>query len=163
MWMCDQNEVVDLLLKTGKTVATAESCTGGMLGAAFTDFAGISSVYLEGAVTYANEAKIRLGVKGETIKQHGAVSRETAAEMAEAVKKRAGADIGVSTTGIAGPGGGSRRKPVGLVYVGIAMADGTKTFALRLAGERTDVRQKTVKAVFHFLKEELEGGKNGAA
>ncbi len=159
--MCDQNKVIDFLLKTGKTVATAESCTGGMLGAAFTDFAGISSVYLEGAVTYANAAKIRLGVKEETLKLHGAVSPETAAEMAEAVKKRAGTDIGISTTGIAGPGGGSSRKPVGLVYVGISMADRTKTYALRLSGERNDVRQKTVKAVFHFLKQELEAEKHG--
>ncbi len=152
--MCKET-VIHLLLESGKTVATAESCTGGMLGAAFTDFPGISSVYLEGVVTYANEAKMRLGVKEETLKVHGAVSHETAREMAECVKKRAGADIGISTTGIAGPGGGTDRKPVGLVYIGLSAEKGTTSFALRLAGDRRTVRRKTVNAVFKCLLKEL--------
>ena len=156
MLMSDKEKVIDILLDAGMTVSTAESCTGGMIGAAFTDFAGISSVYMEGAVTYANEAKVRLGVKEETLAQHGAVSRETAGEMAEAIRSRAGTDIGISTTGIAGPGGGSEIKPVGLVYVGIATAKETKTYALRLAGNRKTVRRKTVNAVFHLLRTELE-------
>ncbi len=154
--MCEKDIVVDRLLQTGKTVATAESCTGGLIGASFTDFAGISSVYIEGVITYANEAKLRLGVKEETLKKYGAVSHETAREMAEAVRRRAGADIGISTTGIAGPGGGTPNKPVGLVYVGISTAKKTDTYVLRLSGDRSDVRRKTVKAVFHFLKTRLE-------
>ncbi len=159
--MCEKDIVIDLLLKTGKTVASAESCTGGMVGAAFTDYAGISSVFLEGVITYANEAKIRLGVKEETLQKHGAVSHETAGEMAEAVRKRAKTDFGVSTTGIAGPGGGTQKKPVGLVYIGISTEKGTKTYVLRLSGDREAVRRKTVKAVFHFLKKELEEMQNG--
>ncbi len=156
MSMCEQDNVIEFLLRTGKTVATAESCTGGMVGAAFTEYPGVSAIFLEGVITYANEAKIRLGVREETLAAHGAVSHETAGEMAEAVRKRAGTDIGISTTGIAGPGGGTEKKPVGLVYVGIATAMRTKTYILRLKGNRAEVRGKTVKAVFHFLKTELE-------
>lgn len=151
--MCKENTVFDILIEKNIKVATAESCTGGMLGAAFTDYPGISSVFLEGAITYANEAKIRLGVSADTLKAHGAVSRETAAEMAEAVRKRAGADIGISTTGIAGPGGGSPEKPVGLVFVGIATAEETKTYALRLSGDRDAIRRKTVSICLWLLKE----------
>ncbi|MBE7025434.1 MAG: nicotinamide-nucleotide amidohydrolase family protein [Ruminococcaceae bacterium] len=154
--MCEKDRVIDILLKTGRTVAAAESCTGGMVAKAFTDYPGVSAVFLEGIVTYANEAKIRMCVKPETIEAHGAVSHETAREMAEAVQKRAGADVAVSTTGIAGPGGGTARKPVGLVYVGIRTEKGTKTYTLRLSGNRATVRQKTVNAVFHFLLNALE-------
>lgn len=159
--MSDKEYIVDWFLNKEITVATAESCTGGMVAASFTDYAGISSVFMEGIVTYANAAKVRLGVLEETLEKYGAVSRETAGEMAEAVRKRAGTHIGISTTGIAGPGGGSDRKPVGLVYVGISTKSGTKTYALRLRGTRNQVRQKTVNAVFYFLKKILEENKNG--
>ena len=155
--MCEKDRVIAYLLRTGKTVAVAESCTGGMLAKIFTDYPGISSVFTEGIVTYANEAKIRMGVRTETIERFGAVSPETAREMAEAIRKRTGADITVSTTGIAGPGGGTERKPVGLVYVGICWDGKTKTFALRLSGDRDTIRKKTVQAIFHFLSGELEG------
>lgn len=154
--MCEKDKVVEYLLKSGKTVAVAESCTGGMLAKAFTDYAGISSVFVEGIVTYANEAKIRMGVRPETTESFGAVSHETAREMAEAIRKRTGADITVSTTGIAGPGGGTERKPVGLVYVGICREGKTRTFTLRLSGNRDTIRRKTVQAVFYFLSSELE-------
>lgn len=159
--MSEMYKVIERLLENGMTVAAAESCTGGKVCAAFTDFPGISSVFLEGVITYANEAKIRLGVQEETLKAHGAVSREVAGEMASAVRKRAGSSIGVSTTGIAGPGGGTEKKPVGLVYVGISTEKGTKTHALRLFGDREAVRRKTVQAVFHFIYKELEAMKNG--
>lgn len=154
--MSEKEFVIEKLLKEEKTVSSAESCTGGMVSGAFTDFAGISSVFMEGVITYANAAKIRLGVKEETISAFGAVSHETAREMAKAVRERADTDFGISTTGIAGPGGGTDKKPVGLVYVGISTPEKTKSYALRLAGDREAVRQKTVKAVFHFLKTELE-------
>lgn len=159
--MCEKTAVIETLLKTEKTVSAAESCTGGMVCAAFTDFAGISSVFAEGVITYANEAKIRLGVREETLQAHGAVSHETAREMAEAVRRRAGTDFGISITGIAGPGGGTKKKPVGLVYVGISSEKGTKTYVLRLSGDRDAVRRKTVNAVFHFLRNELEEMENG--
>lgn len=159
--MCNTvNQVVEMLINRGVTVATAESCTGGLLGKTFTDFAGISSVYLEGVITYANEAKIRLGVSEETLKDHGAVSRETAKEMAECVRRRGGADIGISTTGIAGPGGGSREKPVGLVYMGISTEKETKTYALRLFGDRDTIRRKTTKLVFDKLLEDFLNGED---
>ena len=159
--MCNTiNEVIEILINRGITVATAESCTGGMVGKTITDFPGVSGVYLEGVITYANEAKMRLGVKEKTLLKHGAVSRETASEMAECIRCRAGADIGISTTGVAGPGGGSKQKPVGLVYMAISTEKETKTFALRLSGERNAVRKKTTKAVFHFLLEELTNGQN---
>lgn len=159
--MCNTvNEVIEKLINRGITVATAESCTGGMVGKTITDFAGVSSVYLEGVITYANEAKIRLGVLDETLKSHGAVSRETAKEMAECVRKRAGAFVAISTTGVAGPGGGSREKPVGLVYMGISTEKETKTYALRLFGDRDTIRRKTTKLVFDKLLEDFLNGED---
>ena len=106
------------LVARGLTVSTAESCTGGMLAARLVDYPGISAALNEAHVTYANEAKIKYcGVKEETLAAHGAVSEETAREMAEGLREKAGADIAIATTGIAGPGGGTKEKPVGLVYV----------------------------------------------
>ncbi len=159
--MCERDKVIAILLKSGKTVSTAESCTGGLLGAAFTDYPGVSASYLEGAVTYANEAKIRLGVKEETLRQFGAVSHETAREMAECIRVRSGSDFGISTTGIAGPGGGTAKKPVGLVYVAISTKEKTCSYALRLEGNRQQIRQKTVCSVFRLLKKLLGGEKHG--
>lgn len=154
-------ETAERLLNGRITISCAESCTGGMVSATLADFPGISAVFTEGVVTYANEAKVRLGVNPDTLKEHGAVSHAVAGEMAKAVRLRASSDIGVSTTGIAGPGGGTERKPVGLVYVGISTKKNTKTFALRLFGDRQTIRQKTVKAVFHFIYKELEDMENG--
>ena len=113
-------KVYDKLKKQGKTLATAESCTGGLIGATITAVPGVSECYGFGVVTYANEAKEKLlGVKKETLETLGAVSEETACQMAEGALKLSGADVAVAVTGIAGPGGGSAEKPVGLVYVGI--------------------------------------------
>ncbi|MFP4379941.1 MAG: competence/damage-inducible protein A [Candidatus Sumerlaeia bacterium] len=110
-----------LLRKYGKTLAVAESCTGGLVAKRLTDIPGSSKALLEGWVTYSNEAKqAHLGVRARTLEKFGAVSEETAREMALGALKRSGADIAVSTTGIAGPGGGSAKKPVGLVWYGIA-------------------------------------------
>ncbi len=106
-------------------VATAESCTGGLVAAALTAIAGASDVVERGFVTYSNEAKIELlGVPAETIAAHGAISAQTAAAMARGAVARAGVDLAVSVTGIAGPGGGTAQKPVGLVYLGVARKDG---------------------------------------
>ena len=114
--------VADLLMERGLTISAAESCTGGMFGAAMTDVPGISAVFDRSLVTYSNQAKMdELGVKAETLDKFGAVSEETAREMAEGVRAASGSDIGVSVTGIAGPDGGTEDKPVGTVYYGLAM------------------------------------------
>ena len=129
------------LTARGLTVATAESCTGGLVAARLVNYPGISAALGEAHVTYANEAKVKYcGVKPETLAAHGAVSEETAAEMAQGLRARSGADIAVSTTGIAGPGGGTREKPVGLVYVGCADAHGVRVERLMLSGSRERIR-----------------------
>ncbi|MDO4177441.1 MAG: competence/damage-inducible protein A, partial [Bacillota bacterium] len=113
-----------LLIERGLSISCAESCTGGMFAAALTDTPGISAVFDRGLVTYSNQAKIdELGVKPETLEKYGAVSRETALEMAEGVRHVSGSDIGISVTGIAGPDGGTEEKPVGLTYIGISYGD----------------------------------------
>ncbi|MDP4152694.1 MAG: competence/damage-inducible protein A [Bacillota bacterium] len=121
-----EETVVKLLKEKHMTLATAESCTGGLLAKRITDIAGASDVFEYGFITYANKAKIReLGVKPETLEEYGAVSAQTAIEMADGVRNVTGADIGVSITGIAGPGGGTEEKPVGLVFIGLS----TKNFS----------------------------------
>jgi nicotinamide-nucleotide amidase len=118
-------EVMSILKERGARVATAESCTGGRIAAAFTENAGASEYFLGGVVAYDNEVKIGvLGVSLETLQQHGAVSRQTAEEMAQGVRRLTGADFAISTTGIAGPGGGSPEKPVGTVWIAVATPDG---------------------------------------
>jgi len=122
--------VVKMLAAAHKTIAVAESCTGGMISNRITNVSGSSEVFINGCVTYSNESKVRLlGVHEDTLKAHGAVSEEVAREMAEGVRVRSRADFGISTTGIAGPTGGTPEKPVGLVYIGLATP------------ERTDVRR----------------------
>lgn len=129
-----QTALVKALRKKKKKVAFAESCTGGYLSKRLTEVPGASAVFDCGVCSYANEIKeLVLGVRAQTLAEHGAVSEETAREMAEGVRKLSGAEIGVSTTGIAGPDGGSEGKPVGLVYVGIATERGCEAFALHLS------------------------------
>ena len=109
-----EERLVKMLLDRNEKVSTAESCTGGMVSSHLINYPGISSVFMEGCVTYSNEAKMKsLGVKKETLDKFGAVSEETAREMAEGIAKRHNTNIGLSTTGIAGPEGGSEEKPVG--------------------------------------------------
>ena len=137
--------VCRLLAQEKMTVAAAESCTAGMFTATLADNPGASEVLSESVVTYSNDAKEKyLGVSHETLSKFGAVSYETAKEMAEGIKKAAGSDIGVSITGIAGPGGGTKDKPVGLVYVGVAHASGTLVKKLQLFGDRKRVRHLSV-------------------
>lgn len=129
------------LTARGLTVATAESCTGGLVAARLVNYPGISAALGEAHVTYANEAKVKYcGVKPETLEQYGAVSEQTAREMAEGLRQRSGADIAISTTGIAGPSGGTQEKPVGLVYIGCADAKGVKVERLQLTGDRQRIR-----------------------
>ena len=149
-------EIVLKLVENNITISTAESCTGGSLGKIITSISGVSSIYGYGFITYANEAKEKiLGVKHETLESYGAVSPETALEMAIGAKKVSGSDIAVSVTGIAGPGGGTPEKPVGLVYIAIADKDGAEYRKLNLSGNRDEVRAKTCDCVFALIKEKL--------
>ena len=132
-----EETVGKLLRARGLTLAVAESCTGGLIGHRVTDVPGSSDYYLLGVATYSNDAKERvIGVRAETLAAHGAVSTETAEEMAAGVRRLAGADLGLSTTGIAGPGGGTEDKPVGLVYIALADDAHTEHKKLNLPGDR---------------------------
>ncbi|MBX3288588.1 MAG: competence/damage-inducible protein A [Acidobacteria bacterium] len=157
-------EVVgQMLLERGQTVSTAESCTGGLVGRRFTEVAGSSAYYMEGAITYSNEAKMRtLGVSADTLDAHGAVSSQTAEEMAAGIRERAGTNYGISTTGIAGPDGGSDEKPVGTVYIGYADANGTRSIRLNLPGDRYLVRWRASQAALDYLRRQMlkEGGRD---
>jgi len=148
--------VGEMLVKKNLTISTAESCTGGLLAGTLINYPGISTVFMEGAVTYSNEAKMkRLGVKGETLKKYGAVSEETAREMAVGIARAAGTNVGISVTGIAGPGGGTEEKPVGLVYVGMYINGETKVRELYMSGDRQKVRNRTVVNILDWLRREL--------
>ena len=147
-------EVVSkMLLERKETIAVAESLTGGMVASALVDYPGISASFLEGAVTYSNEAKMRrLGVKEETLQKYGAVSAQTAAEMAIGIAKTSGAGIGLSTTGIAGPGGGSAGKPLGTGYLGLRYHGRVKRKLVPLVGNRERIRIRAMEAAFDWLR-----------
>jgi len=140
------------------TVATAESCTGGLVAAKLVNYPGISSALGEAHVTYANEAKIRYcGVRPETLERFGAVSEQTAREMALGLRERSGADIAVATTGIAGPGGGTEEKPVGLVYVACADKNGVKIERLQLGGSRERIRSLSALRALDMIRRAANG------
>lgn len=148
--------IAGLLIDRHLTISVAESCTGGMISARLVNFPGISEVFMEGAVTYSNKAKInRLGVKPETLEKFGAVSAETALEMAAGIAKTSGTDIGLSTTGIAGPLGGSEEKPVGLVYIGMFINGKASYIKESFAGTRDMVRLRATIAALDLLRKEL--------
>lgn len=135
---------VERLLDNKLTITFAESCTGGLISKKITDVAGVSGCYECGFVTYSNEKKQELlGVSADTLLKYGAVSHQTAYEMCVGARKAAGADIAVSVTGIAGPGGGTPEKPVGLVYIGIASDNICAVCKLNLSGDRESVREQT--------------------
>lgn len=145
-------QLVDKNLK----IAVAESCTGGMVSASLINYPGISSVLMEGCVTYSNEAKIKtLGVKPETLETYGAVSSQCAEEMAIGVAKRHNTNIGISTTGIAGPEGGSDEKPVGLVYFGIYINGKVISKKYNFFGDRQGIRNRATKTLLNDLRMEL--------
>ncbi len=140
-------------------LATAESCTGGLVVVALTAIAGASDVVERGFVAYSNKAKIEsLGVPAETIAAHGAISAETAAAMAQGAIARAAVDLAVSVTGIAGPGGGTPQKPVGLVYLGVARPDAAARVERRVfPGDRGAVRQAALVLALELLRDEARG------
>lgn len=150
--------IVEELMEQGETVATAESCTGGLVASMIVDVPGASSVFEEGFITYANSAKEELlGVSKETLDALGAVSEEVARQMASGVRTRAHATYGLSTTGIAGPDGGTVDKPVGLVYIACATKDQVVARRCKFNGSRSEVRKSAAKAVLALLEECMEG------
>lgn len=150
--------VVSMLIERGESLTVAESCTGGLVGAAVTSVPGSSSVFGRGYLTYANEAKVELlGVEPGTLEQHGAVSGECAQEMALGALRASGADHAIAITGIAGPDGGSDDKPVGTVWIGIASAEGAVARRFGFPGERENVRALSVKFALAVLRQRLLG------
>lgn len=151
--------LLDALKARGETAATAESCTGGLIGKMITDIPGSSAVYWGGFVTYSNEAKVRLlGVKEETLSAHGAVSEETVKEMASGARQRAGVSLGIAVSGIAGPEGGSAGKPVGTVWIGVSYGGGDPRAAHFLfSGGRDMIRRRAAAASLLFAEAVMEG------
>lgn len=151
-------ELFEFLIKNNITVATAESCTGGSISKEFVEYAGISKVFLGGLCTYDNSVKESvLGVKKETLKNFGAVSEECAFEMLEGVKKVTGAKASVCTTGIAGPGGATKDKPVGLVYVGASYKDKTIIKKCFFKGTRKEVIEQAKQYALELLFKTVGG------
>lgn len=158
----DDDDLADLVLKSmrakGMKVAVAESCTGGMLGMRLTAIPGSSDVVDGGTIAYANAVKVReLGVQESTLKAHGAVSEETAREMATGVRTRFGVDIGVSITGIAGPAGGTPDKPVGTFCCAVDVRGALRSFRTSSVGDRHEVRQRSAQAALNLIRKALEG------
>ena len=148
-----ENAVGRLLVQSGKTIATAESCTGGLIGDRFTNVSGSSAYYKGGIVAYSNEVKHNiLGVKNKTLNAYGAVSEETALEMAIGVRRLLKSNIGLSTTGIAGPTGGTDEKPVGLIYVGLSYEGGNKAFKFIFTPSRLTNKLMTSQAALNITR-----------
>lgn len=155
--MALEDTLVKLLTEKRYTISMAESCTGGLLSASVVNVSGASAVMDAAFVTYANEAKKKyVHVKKETLEKFGAVSAETAAEMAWGVAKETGADMGLSTTGIAGPDGGTREKPAGLVYIGCSLHGVVKTACFHFEGTRNEVRSQAVLQALRLALNSLE-------
>lgn len=149
-----------LLRKRRLTLSVAESCTGGLIASKLTDVPGSSDYFLESFTVYSNESKVKLlGVKPATLKKFGAVSRQTAIEMAEGVRKLSGSDIGLSSTGIAGPSGGTKAKPVGLIWIGYSDRNGSFTKEFRFTKDRLRNKERMAKMALEILRRKLLGFK----
>ncbi len=147
----------EIFTEKGLTLATAESCTGGLLAGRITDVSGSSAYFVGGVVSYANEAKEKLlGVRHETLLKHGAVSEETAMEMAQGVRERLGVDVAVSITGVAGPVGGTPEKPVGLVWIGLSDVRAAAARRFLWKQDRAGNRERSVEAALRWLIEWAE-------
>ena len=151
-----QNCIGRILAEEGKTISVAESCTGGMISHLFTSVPGSSAYFLGSVTSYANSVKVGvLGVPAEIIRNHGAVSSECAAAMAEGVRRLTGSDFAVSTTGIAGPGGGSAEKPVGLVWIGLSSAQGTETYKIQYSGDRQRNIERSAAYAMNLIRKKI--------
>ena len=152
-----EEKLVMLLQKNQFTITTAESCTGGLVAGRILNVAGASSSFNEGYITYSNEAKERiLGVTHKTLEEYGAVSPQTAKEMAEGAAKKADADVALSVTGIAGPGGGTKENPVGLVYIGCYVKGELYVKECHFHGNREENRKEAVETALLLAKEVIE-------
>ncbi len=157
-------EIIGSMLKVrGKTLSVAESCTGGLIGMRLTDVPGSSAYFIEGAVTYSNESKIRLGVAAEIIQNHGAVSAEVAEAMAAGIRTQSATDYAISVTGIAGPDGGSDEKPVGTVFIGYADAHSSKSLKFTMPGDRELIRWRSSQAALDYLRRQMLKSEPSAA
>jgi PncC family amidohydrolase len=153
-------QIGKLLRLSGQKLATAESCTGGLIGDRITNIPGSSDYYLGGVVAYAYEAKVALlGVSWDTLHEYGAVSRETALEMSRGARKALGADIAVSVSGIAGPGGGLPGKPVGTTWIGLSTVDGDWARVFCFPGEREKNKALSAEAALEFVLDYLNGSR----
>ena len=154
--MDEARQVVMALRQAGQTVATAESCTGGLIGKRLTDISGSSNVYPGGVISYAYEVKqALLGVDGDLLREKGAVCAEVAKQMAEGVRSRLGTDYGLASTGIAGPGSDEFDRPVGLVYLAVAGGNVTRVYEHRFSGTRAAVRRQAASMALEHLLEHI--------
>ena len=154
--------IQDVALERAHTVGTAESCTGGLIGHALTGIPGSSAYYLGGVISYSDEVKVEmLGVPPSAIARHGAVSAQVAVAMAEGIRERIGCDYSLSVTGVAGPGGGSDAKPVGLTYVAAAGPDGHEVRRYLWDGDRSANKERSAAAAMELLLELLAGAVTG--
>ena len=154
--MSDAQILIKKLQEKGYTITTAESCTGGMISSTLVDVSGASSVINECHVTYSNEAKVKyLGVLKETLDKYGAVSEQTAYEMASGATKLANADVAIAVTGLAGPTGGTKDKPVGLVYIACNICGDIKVDRYVFKGDRLSIRQQTTRTAITNMLEGL--------
>lgn len=152
-----EERVGEKLRKTGGTVATAESCSGGLISHRITNVPGSSAYFKGGAVTYSNEAKVRiLGVDERSLEEYGAVSEQVASEMADGARERFTTDYAVACTGVAGPTGGTEDKPVGLVYVAVATPGGTRVERCLFEGDRERIKEQTADRALTMLLESIE-------
>jgi len=152
--------IIKYLLDSKITLATAESCTGGLLAAAFTSYPGISAIYQHGVITYSNEAKSKLlKVSPDTLRRNGAVSRQVCAQMCFNLAKSSKCQLTLATTGVAGPGGGTKTKPVGLVYAGVCYQKTIYIKKLQFSSKlsRLQIQKGTVKECFLMIKEIIDG------
>ena len=148
--------VLELTRERGWNLATAESCTGGLVGARLTAVPGASTAYVGGIVAYSDDVKhAQLAVRTETLRTHGAVSAETAAEMAAGARRALAADIAVAVTGVTGPGGGTPDKPVGLVYLAVDSPTGAAAERLHIEGDRQAIRDRATEAALRLVYEHL--------
>lgn len=149
-------QVLDAARAQGKTIATAESCTGGLIGAALTAIPGSSDVVAGGIISYSNDVKMaQLGVDGDTLREFGAVSEQTARQMAEGARAQLGVDLAVAVTGIAGPGGEVEGKPVGTVFISASSSQGTRVVECHFDGDRNGVRMQTLATALRMMLENL--------
>ena len=151
-----EEEIAHILLSQKRTIAVAESCTGGLIAFRLTNVPGSSAFFERGAVTYSNRSKTEmLGVPKEEIENYGAVSEQTAKLMAEGIRQQSGTDLGLATTGIAGPTGGTPEKPVGTVYMGLAMPQGVEAKHHVFSGDREQIKTLSAHTALNWLRLEL--------